>query len=67
MNSAQYKTSRTLKIDLFQILDNENIRKLFSKHELVFLDQANSSSDPSQILILQFFISKVFLPSSPSL
>ena len=38
----------------FRIPDNKNIGKLFSKHELLFLDQANSSSDPSQILIIQF-------------
>ena len=31
------------------------------------MDQANSSSDPSQILILQFFIPTASLPSSPSL
>ena len=60
------KTSRTLKIDLFKIPDNKNIGKLFSKYELLFLDQANSSSNPNQILILQFAIPRAFLPSSPS-
>ena len=40
---------------------------MFSKYELLFLDQANSSSDPSQILILQFPILRVSLPLSPSL
>ena len=41
------KTSRTLKFDAFKIPDNKIIGKLFSKYELVFLDQANSSSNPS--------------------
>ena len=45
---TQYKTSRTLKIDVFEIPDNKNIEKLFSKYELVFLDQTNSNSDPPQ-------------------
>ena len=48
--STQCKTSRTLKLDGFEIPDNKNIGKLFSKYELLFLDQANSSFDPSQIL-----------------
>ena len=39
-------------MDVFEILDNKNIEKLFSKYELLSLDQANSGSDPSQILIL---------------
>ena len=64
---TQCKTSLTLKIDVFKIADNINFGKLFSKHELLFLDQANSSSDPSQIFILQFFIPTAFLLSSPSL
>ena len=34
----QCKTSRTFKIDVFKILDNKNIGKLFSKYELLFLD-----------------------------
>ena len=45
---TQYKTSRTLKIDVFEIPDDKNIDKLFSKYELVFLDQTNFSSDTSQ-------------------
>ena len=45
---TQCKTSRTLKIDVLKIPGNRNIRKLFSKYELFFLNQANSSSDPSQ-------------------
>ena len=40
---------------------------MFSKFELFFLDQANSSSDPSQISILQFPIASASLPPSPSL
>ena len=49
---SQCKTSRTLKIDGFEIPDNKIIGKLFSKYKVLFLDQANSSSHPSQILIL---------------
>ena len=49
---TQCKTSRTLKIDVFEIPYNKNIGKLLSKYELLLLDQANSSSDPTQILIL---------------
>ena len=64
---TQCKTSHTLKIDVFEIPDNKSIGKLFSKYELLFLSQANSSSDPSQILILQFPIPRAFLPLSPSL
>ena len=40
---------------------------LFSKYERLFLDQANSNSDSSQILILQFPISRAFMPPWPSL
>ena len=46
-NFAKCKTLRVLKIDVFEISDNKNIGKIFSKHELLFLNQANSSSDPS--------------------
>ena len=42
-----YKTSPTLKLDVFKIPDNKNIGKLFLTYELLFLDQANSSSNPS--------------------
>ena len=55
---TQCKTSRTLKIDAFEIPDI-NI--------LILLDQANSNSDPSQILILRFPIPRASLPPSPSL
>ena len=34
------------------------------KYELPFLDKVNSSSDPSEILILQSPISRAFLPPS---
>ena len=44
-----YKTSRSLKLDAFKIPDNKNIIKLISKYELLFLNQANSSSNPSLI------------------
>ena len=60
------KTSRTLRIDVFEIPDGKNIGKLFSKYKLLFLDQANSSSHPSQILIRQFPIPTGSLPHSPS-
>ena len=56
-----------LKIDVFDIPNNKNIRMLFSKYELLFLDIADSSSDPSKILILQLLIPGAFLPLSPSL
>ena len=45
-------TSHVLKIDVLELTDNKNIGKLFSKYKLLFPNQANSSSDPSQILIL---------------
>ena len=35
---TQCKISRTLKPDVFEISDNKNIGKLFSKYELFFLD-----------------------------
>ena len=35
---TQFKTTRTLKLDVFKILDNKYIKKLFSKYELFFLD-----------------------------
>ena len=60
------KTSRTLKIDPFEIPDNKYIGKLFSNYELLFLDQANFSSEPSQILILQFPIPRASLSPSQS-
>ena len=44
----------------YQII--KNIGKLLSKYELFFLDQGNSSSDPSQILIQQYPIPRASLP-----
>ena len=43
------RTPLILKIDVFGIPDNQNqnLGKLFSKYELLFLDQVNSSFDPS--------------------
>ena len=64
---TQYRTSRTLKIYVFEIPDNKNTGKLWSKYELRFLDQVNSSSNLCQILILQFPIPRALLASSPSL
>ena len=52
---------------VFEIPENKNIGKLFSKYKLVFLDQANSSSDLPQILIPQFPTPRAFLPRSSSL
>ena len=64
---TQYKTSPTLQIDVFVIRNKKNSGKLFSKYELLFLDQANTSSDPCQILILQFHTLRASLPPLPSL
>ena len=64
---TQCKTSHTLKIDGFKIPDNKNVGKLFSKYKVSFLDQADSSSDPYQMIILQFPIPRASLPPSPSL
>ena len=61
------KTSHTLKIDVFKIRDNKNIAKLFPKYELLFLHQDNSSSDQSQVLIMQSPIPRASLPASPPL
>ena len=44
---AHYKTSHTLKCDVFKIPDNKNIEKFFSKYEVIFLDQASSGSNLS--------------------
>ena len=46
---------------------SKKIGQLFLKSELLFLDQANSSSDPSQILILHIPIPRASLPPSTSL
>ena len=39
------KTSCSLKFNVFEIADNKNIAKLFSKYELFLLYQANFSSN----------------------
>ena len=39
----QCKTSRTLKIDVFELPDNKKIGKLFPKYKLLFLDISNSA------------------------
>ena len=64
---AQCKTPHTLKINACESPDNKNIGKLFSKYELLFPNQANSSSDPSQIPMLQHPIPISSLPPLPSL
>ena len=38
------------------------IGKLFRKYELLLLDEGNSSSDPSQMLMQQFPIPRASLP-----
>ena len=64
---TQCKASRTLKIDVFEIPCNKNIGTLFSKCELLFLDQDSSSSDPSQIVTLRVPMPRASLPPSSSL
>ena len=64
---TRLKKSSSLKIDVLDIPDNKNIGKLFLIYKLLFLDQAKSSSDPSEILILRFPIPRASLPTSPSL
>ena len=61
---TQRKTLHTLKTDVFELPDNKNIRKLVSKYQLFSLDQANFSSDPSQILVLQYPTRTASLPPS---
>ena len=65
--SNQCKTSCTLNIDVYKIPNNKHIRNFFSKYELLFQDQANSSSDGSKILILQSSIPTTFLLPLPFL
>ena len=64
---TQCKTSHTLKTDVFELPDNKDIAKLFSKYELFFLDQSNFSSNLFQVLILQHINPRASLPSLPSL
>ena len=51
----------TLKTGLFESPDKKKTRKLFSKCELLFLDQAIFRSNPYQILIKQYPIPRAFL------
>ena len=60
---TQRKTLPTLKTDASELPDNKNFGKLFSKYKMFSLDQANSNSDPSQKLILQYPIPKASIPS----
>ena len=63
------KTLHKLETDVLELPDNKSIEKFFSEliSELFSLNQANFSSDPSQILILQYVIPSALLPPSPSL
>ena len=63
------KTLHKLETDVLELPDNKSIEKFFSEliSELFSLNQANFSSDPSQILILQSVIPSALLPPSPSL
>ena len=64
---TQCQTWHTLKADVFELSYNKNIGKLFSKHELFFLHQANFSSNTFQVLILQYPIPRCFLSLLPCL
>ena len=64
---TQCKRSHTLKTDVIELPDNKNIEKLFSKHELFFLGQSNFSSNPFQVLLLQYPIPRAPLSNLPSL
>ena len=64
---TECKTSRTLKIDVFEIPDNKKYWKIVLKCGLLFLNRANFCSDPSQILMLQFSTPVALLPPLPSL
>ena len=64
---VQSKNSHTLKTDVFELPDNKNIGKLFSKYELLFVDQANFCSNLFQVLIPQYPIPSACLFPLPSL
>ena len=64
---TQCKISCFLKISVFETPDNKNIGIFFSNYWLLFLDKTTSSSDSSQILILQFPIPRASLPLLASL
>ena len=59
---TQRKILHTLETDLYELPDNTNIGELFSKYKLFSLDQANFSSDLSQMLTLQYPITGASLP-----
>ena len=59
---TQCKTSHTSKTDVFELPNNKNIEKLSSKYEVVFKEQSNFSSNPFQVLILQYPIPRASLP-----
>ena len=63
---TQCKSSHTLKTDVFELPENKNIGKLFSKYEVLFLDQANFSSNPFQELLLIHSIPRASLLPLPS-
>lgn len=62
---TERKTLHALKSNVFELSENKNVWKLFSKHELFSLDQANYSSNPSQILIVQYSMLRASLSLSP--
>ena len=62
---TQCKTSRTLKTDVFQIPDNNNIRKLFSKCEL--FSWIKLITVPIHLKYWYYNSPRPSLPSSPSL
>ena len=64
---VQSKNPHTLKTDVFELPDNKNIGKLFSKYELLFVDQANFCSNLFQVLIPQYPIPSACLFPLPSL
>ena len=52
---TQFKISHTLKTDVFQLLDNKNVRKLFPNYETFFLDQAIIKMLENCFLIMKRF------------
>ena len=63
LHCIQGKTSHALWTDAFELPDNKNIGKCFSKNEIFFLDHVHYSFDPSQILIIQYPIPRACLLS----
>ena len=58
----QRKTLHTLKNVVFELPDNKNVEKLFSKYELLSLNQPDFISDPTKTLILQYLFPAASLP-----